>query len=204
MGLRGAKRQLKGRHRFVAATCAAFLLWPLVAIDRHRLAIADDGPACAKPRKVQIARGIRPDPRWRVLASVKNNGSCDKWLFGMEFRLPDATNWGSGTGIEAYGHLSPAHRIEAFDGSGAGDKAAFSGYVGSAAGKVRASLADGTSLDITPRFPAKQWRQRYQWLRGFVYFVRYHDAKAPVVSVSVFNRQGKLLYRVAGQDGSFF
>jgi len=44
---------------------------------------------CIKPRAVEIGREPAPNGlRWKATASVKNNGSCGDWLFGVDFYLP--------------------------------------------------------------------------------------------------------------------
>jgi hypothetical protein len=166
---------------------------------------AGDSSSCIKPRKVEIGQGKSPGASsWKVQSAIKNNGSCEYWLLTIYFYLPGVTNWGSGTSIEADGKLPPTQRIDAMDRRGRAGSAAFSGFAGSVVGKVRASFASGDHVDISPRYPPKRLRAQSSWLRGFVFFVRYHPVDNPVTSVAVFDRSDKLLYRVKGNAGSFF
>ena len=159
---------------------------------------------CIKPRQVNAGQGKAPDGRfWRAEATVRTNGSCDQWLFGLEFRLPGVSRWASASGIPRGSHLSPRFRLNAADQSGS-SSAALSGLVGTSVGEIQASLADGTTLSIRPRLPAKSLRRRFVWLRGVSYFVRYHSVENRIVSLAAFDREGRLLYRVPGEDGQFF
>jgi hypothetical protein len=159
---------------------------------------------CIKPHKVEIGREAAPNGlRWKVVSSVKNNGSCGEWLFGIDFHLPGVMDWGSGTGIPAFGHTSATKEIDAMDFHGPGESA-FSGYVGSGAATIRAKLSDGERLEMPVRFPSKQQRQNHVWLRGFGYFVGYYAPGIEVISASAYDRDGQILDRVRNEEGFFF
>jgi|GEM_PF-2585084 len=159
---------------------------------------------CIKPRKVEIAREPAPNGlRWKATASVKNNGNCGEWLFGVDFYLPGVMTWGSGTGIPAHGHTLSTDGMEAMDFHGPGESA-FSGYVGSKAATIRAKLDDGGELEIPVKYPSKKLRRSFVWMRGFGFFVAYYSPGSEVESASSYDRDGKFLQRIVNEEGFFY
>ncbi len=152
-----------------------------------------------------IAYGPSPaGEEWTFSASIRKNGTCDQWLFGAEFSIPQIGNWGMGTGIPVGGHLSRYFSISANEfSSDGGSERAFAGIVGRDATLVVAEGRDGKRTEIHPRFPPAALRENFVWLRSFRYFLEYLPPGAPVQTVLVFNRAGTLLYRTKSQSGSF-
>ena len=100
------------------------------------------GAACIARRGVSIGSGSSPEgATWTVEGTIGNNGSCREWLFGMEFSLPGAVNWGTSTGIPAGGHLSYRYTISASDNLQ--EDGAWRVFSGSVAGDVAAVVAFG-------------------------------------------------------------
>lgn len=161
--------------------------------------------ACIKRHGVRIASKPSPNGQpWTVTGTIGNNGSCDEWLFGMNFELPGAVNWGWGTGIPPGGHLSDDATIDASDDlQEDGSWRVFSGTVSGDVAKAVATLSNGKRLTIRPRSPSARLRQHVVWLRNVRYFVQYYLPKGFVTSVSLFSASGRLLHRADGADGSF-
>lgn len=194
------------KTRAVGLICGlAFLgLLSAVGAGQGRMVSSGGSAHCISPRKVEVGHASRASANaWRVVAGVRNNGSCKSWLLSIAFRPTGLPAWGTGTGIPVNGHVPSSQRLNARDVRGSGGKAAFLGYVGSSVGEIRADFADGSHSRIVPRLPARSKRRQNVWVRGFAFFVSYHSPESPVVSASVFNRNGKLLYRVRGEGGEF-
>jgi hypothetical protein len=159
---------------------------------------------CIKQHSVRIASGTSPNGLpWTVEGSIRNNGnSCREWLFGMDFELTGATNWGWGTGIPAGGHLRGRFEIDASDDlQEDGTTRIFSGSVGGEVAKVMATLSNNKHLTFHPRSPSAQLRRKVTWLRNVRYFVTYYPPEAFVTGVSTFSSSGQLLYRDRSFEG---
>jgi hypothetical protein len=182
------------RHPFLlAAISALFLCAPSAAIG------------CITRHSVPIASGSSPSGEpWTVEGTIGNNGSCREWLFGMEFQLPGAVNWGWGTGIPAGGHLSKSFKMDASDDlQKDGSKRVFSGSVGGEVARIVATLSNGKRLAIQPKSAPAALRRKVVWLRNVRYFVKYYPPQGFVTSVSLFSVSGQLLYRTSGAEGFF-
>jgi hypothetical protein len=152
--------------------------------------------ACVKRHEVRIASGTSPSGwNWSVSGSIGNNGSCRQWLFGMDFELEGATNWGWGTGIPAGGHLGRSFEIEASDNLlEDGSYRVFSGTVNGEVAKVLITLSNNKHLAIRPKAPPARLRNRV-WLHNARYFVAYYRPEGFVTGVATFSASGQLLYR---------
>lgn len=160
---------------------------------------------CIHRHSVPIASGTSPSGEpWTVEGTISSNGNCREWLFGMEFELQGAINWGWVTGIPAGGHLARNFNMDASDDLQAdGSERVFSGTVAGDVAKVVATLSDGKHLAIQPQSPSAQLRRQVVWLRNVRYFVQYYPPEGFVTSVSLLSSSGQLLYRTTGTDGSF-
>jgi hypothetical protein len=171
------------------------------------LATGTAAAVCTKPHHHAIGSGPIPSGEtWVVSAGVKNNGSCEGWLFSLEFSLGEFGNAGTGTGIPAGGHVPreyfalSANDIPNVDSS----ERVFYGYTGSEGAKVVATMKSGESFNLRPRLAPAPLRRRIAWLRSFRYFVYFHPNDSPIEQVSVFTRGGRLIYRTKSFEGSFF
>jgi hypothetical protein len=156
------------------------------------------GASCIKRHQVPIAKGNSPSGHaWAVTASIGNNGSgCRDWLFGMDFRLDGAVDWGSGTGIPAGGHLRRGYGISADDDLlEDGSDRVFSGFVTAEVAKVAVTLSNNKRLVIHPRSVPASLRRRIVWLHNVRYFVTYYPPLAFATGVATFDASGRLLYR---------
>jgi hypothetical protein len=155
------------------------------------------GASCIKRHRVPVAKGTSPGGlRWRVSASIGNNGGCGEWLFGMDFDLEGAGDWGSSTGIPPGGHLGRGYQIDASDNLlEDGSERVFSGIVDGEASKVLITLSNNKHLAIHPRSAPDSLRRKVVWLRNVRYFVYYYPPEGFVTGVATFNASGQLLYR---------
>ena len=160
------------------------------------------GAACITRHQVQVARGQSPEGEtWTVEGSIGNNGSCREWLFGIDFSLPKAVNWGSSTGIPTGGHLSSTYTISASDDlQEDGAWRVFSGFVAGDVAKVTATLSNGKRLSFKPLSAPAPLRRKVVWLRNVRYFVQYYPPSGFVTSASLFSASGQLLYRTSGGE----
>lgn len=158
------------------------------------------GAACIARHQMPIASGASPEGEaWTVEGGIGNNGSCREWLFGMDFSLPGAVNWGWSTGIPAGGHLSAAFTLDVSDDlQEDGAWRVFSGSVAGDVTKVMATLSNGKRLVFKPRSAPASLRHKVIWLRNVRYFVQYYPPTGFVTSVSLFSASGQLLYRTSG------
>jgi hypothetical protein len=153
---------------------------------------------CIKRHSVRIASGTSPSGwDWTVEGSIGNNGgNCHQWLFGMDFELQGATDWGWGTGIPAGGHLGRGFEIDAFDDLlEDGSYRVVSGTVNGEVAKVVFTLSNNKHLTIRPKSPSEQLRRKVVWLRNVRYFVQYYLPEGFVTGVATFSASGILLYR---------
>jgi hypothetical protein len=155
------------------------------------------GARCIKRHRVPIATGTSPSGwPWSVEGSIGNNGSCRQWLFGMEFEVAGALNWGSSTGIPAGGHLGRHDNASASDSLLLdGSDRVFSGFVGGEVAKVLVTLSNNKHLAIRPTLPRRQLRDKVEWLRNVKYFVKFYPPEGFVTGAETFSRSGQLLFR---------
>lgn len=155
------------------------------------------GAACIKRHTVRLAAGTSPSGwGWTVQGTIGNNGGCRDWLFGMEFELQGATNWGWGTGIPAGGHLGRGFDIEASDDLlEDGSYRVVSGTVNGEVARVVFTLSNNKRLAIHPKSPSERLRRKVAWLHNARYFVDYYLPEAFITGVATFSATGQLLYR---------
>ncbi|HET9866563.1 MAG TPA: hypothetical protein VFQ06_04675, partial [Nitrospira sp.] len=128
--------------------------------------------------------------------------NCREWLFGMDFDLEGATNWGWGTGIPAGGHLGRRFEISAHDDLlEDGSYRVFSGTVNGDVAKVMLTLSNNKHLTIRPKAPSERLRRKVVWLRNVRYFVEYYRPEGFVTGVATFSASGQLLYRDKSFEG---
>lgn len=178
-----------------------FLLAVLVALLVFAPAVE---AGCIKRHAVRIASGTSPSGwGWTVDGTIGNNDrNCREWLFGMDFELQGATNWGWGTGIPAGGHLERHFDIEASDDLlEDGSYRVVSGTVNGEVAKVVFTLSNNKRLTVRPKSPSDQLRRKVVWLRNVRYFVNYYPPEAFVTGVATFSASGVLLYRDKTFDG---
>jgi hypothetical protein len=183
--------------RSLFVTCLAALLAAFFFASFSRA-----GAACITRHRVPIASGSSPEGEtWTVEGEIGNNGSCREWLFGMEFSLPGAVNWGSSTGVPSGGHLSSSYNISASDNlQEDGAWRVLSGFVAGDVAKVTATLSNGKRLTFKPRSAPAPLRREVVWLRNVRYFVQYYPPSGFVTSASLFSASGQLLYRTSGGE----
>lgn len=160
--------------------------------------------ACIKRHRVRIASGESPSGwKWTVDGTIGNNGNhCHDWLFGMDFSLEGAVDWGWGTGIPAGGHLSRRFELESTDYLlEDGSERVVAGSVSGEVAKVLFTLSDNKRLTVYPKAPPRALRQKVEWLRDVRYFVDYYPPEAFVTGVATFNSSGQLLYRDKTYEG---
>lgn len=88
---------------------------------------------CTKPHRHAIGSGPMPSGgSWSVIAGIKNNGSCESWLFTLDFSLGTFGSAGSGMGIPPGGRVSREYfKLSANDLlSEDGSERVFYGYTG--------------------------------------------------------------------------
>ena len=141
-----------------------------------------------------------------MTAKVRDNGlACQDWLFGLDFGSKEFGYSGGSTGIPAGGKVPSDYlSIDASDiVNRHGTRAAFFGYTGRDEVKIVGRAKDGRRFVVWPRLAPARLRRRYDWLRGFRYFVFFHSGSSLIESLSVFARNGKLL-ETAENAGLFF
>lgn len=175
----------------------------LLAMVAVLLFVPIAGAACIKRHDVRIASGTSPSGwDWTVDGTIGNNGNCRDWLFGMDFDLQGAANWGWGTGIPAGGHLNRRFDIEASDDLlEDGSYRVVSGTVNGEVAKVLFTLSNNKHLIVRPRSPSERLRRNVVWLRNVRYFVEYYWPEGFVTGVSTFSASGVLLYRDKSFEG---
>ncbi len=163
--------------------------------------------ACTKLHRHPIGSGLIPNGEtWAVSASVKDNGSCNGWLFELAFSLGEFGNAGTATGIPAGGHVPREYfTLSAEDHLNTNrTEEAFYGYTGMEGARVVATMKNGESFTLLPQLAPAPLRKRVDWLRSFRFFVYIHPNESPIEQVSVFTRGGRLIYRTKSTEGSFF
>lgn len=162
------------------------------------------GAACIERHHVRIASGTSPNGwKWSVDGTIGNNGnSCREWLFGMDFELEGAGDWGWGTGIPAGGHLGRRFDIESIDSLlEDGSYRVVAGTVNGEVAKVVFTLSNNKHLTVHPKAPSERLRRKVIWLRNTRYFVDYYLPEAFVTGVATFSASGQLLYRDKSFEG---
>lgn len=177
----------------------------LLAVAAMLIVVSSAGAACITRHEVRIASGTSPNGwNWTVDGTIGNNGSgnCREWLFGMDFDLEGATNWGWGTGIPAGGHLGRRFEISASDDLlEDGSYRVFSGTVSGEVAKVLLTLSNNKRVAIRPKSPSERLRRKNVWLRNVRYFVEYYRPEGFVTGIATFSASGQLLYRDKSFEG---
>jgi hypothetical protein len=176
----------------------------LLVVALLLLVIPTAGASCIKRHQIRIAAGKAPNgSSWTVDGTIGNNGgSCREWLFGMDFDLEGATNWGWVTGIPAGGHLGRRFQIDASDNLlEDGSSRVFSGTVNGEVAKVVLTLSNNKHLVIRPKAPPLHLRRKIAWLRNTRYFVEYYPPEGFVTRVATLSATGQLLYRDKSFEG---
>jgi len=158
---------------------------------------------CIERHGVSLAKGTSPSGCvWSVEGTIGNNSSCAEWLFGMEFSLDGAAQWGWGTGIPAGGHLDRHFNIESSDDLlEDGSYRVVSGAVRGEVAKILFTLSNNKRVLVRPKAPAAQLRKKVVWLRNMRYFVHYYPPEGFVTGVATFSADGQLLYRDKSYEG---
>jgi hypothetical protein len=162
------------------------------------------GAGCIKRHQVRIASGESPSGwKWTVDGSIGNNGNnCRDWLFGMDFDLEGAGDWGWGTGIPAGGHLDRRFDIESSDNLlEDGSDRVVAGTVNGEVAKILFTLSNNKRLTVRPISPSADLLRKVHWLRNSRYFVDYYPPEAFVTGVATFSSSGQLLYRDKTYEG---
>jgi hypothetical protein len=160
---------------------------------------------CIHRQQHLIANGRSPSGKhWTVTATIRNDGSCDAWFFGMGF-APSGTSagsWSGGWRIPAGGHLSTNFTIGAQD-EAEGPERAFSGTAGVTVKTVVLTTSNGKRLRFHPKLPSERLRKRFVWLRNVRYFLRYYPTGQHVKTAMLLNSRGALIYTEHGEEGEF-
>lgn len=162
---------------------------------------------CTRPHHLAVGSGLMPSGEtWSVTAGVKNNGSCDEWLFTLDFSLGEFGNAGSGTGIPAGGHVPREYFSLSADDlpNRDGSERVLYGYTGNEGAKLVGTLRNGQTFVVRPTFAPRALRERASWLRSFRFFVFFHPSDSPIEQLSVFTKGGRLIHRTKSLEGSFF
>ena len=141
---------------------------------------------------------------WKVIATIQKNGSCNRWLFGMEF-FPIGTaagSWQGGWGIPARGHLPSDFTMGARD-EFEGSERAFSGVVGARVRTVVLTTSSGDRITIHPKLPKAGLREQFVWLRNMRYFICYYPTGHHARIAKLFDSHGELIDTIRGEEGGF-
>lgn len=180
----------------------------VVSVATGALASSDFSDAaqkCVQPQAHRIASGTGPDLRpWTVTARIDNVAGCEEWLLGVKVSPIGlgAGTWRKGWAIQAHGRLPEAFTLAGVDES-AGSERVFSGVVGERIETVVARTSSGVRLKIRPRLPSQALRQRFEWLRGLRYFVRFYQFDQTVRVARLLDARGRLVKVMRGFEGEF-
>lgn len=172
-----------------------------------QLVMGSASAACTKPHKHPIGNGPIPSGgAWSVTATIKNNGSCKSWLFGIDFDLGEFGNAGTGTGIPPGGHVPREYFTLSASvvPNMAGTEDVLYGYTGIEGARLVATTKDGGRFTVIPQLVPEPLRAKVDWLRPFRFFVYFFPAESPIEQISVFTSGGRLVYRTKSYHGEFF
>lgn len=194
-------------HRMNRWAAGILVIVTLMLIAVYVLpALADSGGSSdceqVKSQDKTIATGTNPRGRtWRVKASTE--GDCKHSLLEWQF-LPSGGLRGSWTGrwsIPTGGHMPKSATIAARDE--VSDSArAFSGVVGGDVTKVLVSIKGKGTFVIHPRLPSKSLRQKFAWLRGVRYFMRFYPTGDAISRIKLQTRDGDVKFTAHAVEGS--
>lgn len=103
-----------------------------------------------------------------------------------------AGSWSWGRWIENGGHLPDGFGIVGEDEISEVGRV-FSGFVGGRIRTVAVTLSNGKHLTIHPKLPRLRQRDRFVWLRGLRYFVRFYPVGGRAKVVKLLDANGKVL-----------
>jgi hypothetical protein len=192
--------------RQVAALC--FVL-AVLAVSAGAVSDQVSGGACSAGRnEVSVASGRSPKRAlWKVAASIRRNQSCRTSLemaFTTKARDHGRVRWSTVRPLPAAGHVqgltidaTDLQRISDYEGE-------FAGYTGAKAVTVVARMDSGRSVSARPQELRSALRKRFVWLRGLRYFVQFHSPSVRVKRVTLYDADGKVIYRTNNSGGLFF
>ena len=184
---------------------AYFLVVYVLQADPASLRAEPTSGTCIHHQRHLIAKGRTSEEKpWTVMATIRNNGSCNYWLLGMEF-FPSGTyagSWRGAWGIPAGGHLPQSFTISAQDES-EGSKRAFSGVVSARVKAVVLTMSNNARFTIHPKLPPLRLRERFVWLRNMRYFMYLYPAGKNVKTVTLLSGCGKVIEKLSGLEGGF-
>jgi hypothetical protein len=157
---------------------------------------------CVPRHKVVVDRGDHAGRPWLISAGVEKNPSCSFLLLKMEFSPLAETrgSWTGGWGIPAHGHLSDAATIAAGDHL-EGSERSVSGVVGSRVRRVVFKMSTGHEIVVNPKLPSEALRERFVWLHGLRYFLRFYPTGEHVRAARLLDAKGKLISIVRADEG---
>lgn len=162
------------------------------------------GSGCIRPQKKLLASGQSPHgAHWTVRAGIRNNGDCRDWLLTVGFNPAGAPagSWRHSWGIPAGGDLPDGITIVARDTT-EGAERAVGGVVGARIRTVEFVMSKGPRLEIHPRLPARNLRERFTWLRNMRYFLRFYPTGRSVKTVRLLDRFGKVIFTSRAAEGA--
>jgi hypothetical protein len=193
-----------GKVRALVGTALAMCLW-VMALCGIAGGAETHARECANPARVAVRDGRNPlGSQWHVVATVRNQDGCRSWLLGWEF-LPsgdDAGSWRGAWSVSAGDQFPSDFGIQARDEYEMGPRA-FSGVVGADVTRLVGVTSSGRHLVIHPRLPSSRLRDRFPWLRGARYFIRFYGQGQHVKLVRIVGRRGGHGLMVRGLEGEF-
>jgi hypothetical protein len=177
--------------------CAAGVLWGAT------LASASLGssvaPACVRASSRQVGKGGLPEGgTWTVRASIRDNLTCETWLFGVTFYLGEFGVGGGGTAIPSGGRIPRGYlEVEPMEvENSAGTESVIYGVAEIHAVRLIAMTTTGKKFSLPTVLPPPRVRIQAPWLHGFRYFMLFHPAGEYVRELVALSQGGKVLERV--------
>jgi hypothetical protein len=160
---------------------------------------------------ISLGRGLSPGVAtpWTITASHTLD-SCNTAFLRLTFsfypvEVPSGWSWSTVRAIPAHGHLSKRVKIEAMDNPDLDVRQGeFSGFASSRVRLVIAHFTRGAARAIHPQLPPMSLRRRYPWIDGLASFVIFYRPHRRIVSVEVFDAQGRLIHRAHPNRYGFF
>ena len=189
----------------VALASVYLLVVYVLQANPARSQLDSSSGTCVQSQRQLIAQGHSPAGKpWTVTGTIRNDGSCGAWLFGVDF-VPYGTragSWSSAWRIRAGGHTSDSFVVTAQDEVKDSERA-FSGVSGARIRTVEVITSSGEHLMIHPKLPPNRLRKRFVWLRNVRYFMRYYPTGQHAKVTKFFDSHGKLIDTVRGEEGAF-
>jgi hypothetical protein len=199
------------RPRWAAITLGLAAVVLFLAYFAPGFAKSDDAgrqeAQCIKKRQVRFAAGRSPGGEpWHLDGSIGPNGGCERWLLdvSLSFPLPGGRDggWEVGWGIPAGGRVPRYVTLSGQDQSAVGERV-FGAIASAEARTILLHLSSGGKLVSSAKAVPKELREKYSWLRGLRYLVRFYPPGEHVVSVTVMDGHGKVIDKLHGLDGDF-